>query len=292
MIVTGKKKTSLGIKARTRIANTSIYIILTVLAIVWLLPIAWLVMSSLREEAGAYTSYVIPKGFTFANYTKLFTDTTLFNFPRWFMNTLVVAVLSCVISTMLSLMVAYTFSRIRFRMRKAMLNVILVLGMFPGFMSMIAIYHILKALGLSQQLAALVMVYSGGAALQYYIAKGFFDTIPKSLDEAALIDGATKNDVFWRIILPNSRPIVIYTAITTFIAPWVDFIFVSIIMKDNYDNFTVALGLYRMIERENIHNYFTQFCAAAVIVAIPITLLFIKIQKYYVEGVTGGAVKG
>ena len=283
---------SLGIRARSQIANTTIYIILTVLSIIWLLPVLWLLISSLRLEDGAYTSYVIPKGFTINNYVELFTETTLFNFPRWFANTLLVAVLSCSISTMLTLMVAYTLSRLRFTHRKLMMNVLLVLGMFPGFMSMIAIYHILKAFGLSQQLASLVMVYSGGAALGYYIAKGFFDTIPKSLDEAASIDGATKNDVFWKIILPSSRPIVIYTAITAFIAPWVDFIFVSIIMKDNYDNYTVALGLYQMITRENIHRYFTQFCAGAVIVAIPITLLFIKIQKYYVEGVTGGAVKG
>lgn len=285
-------KKTLGIRARSTIANTTIYVVLTVLSIIWLLPVVWLIVTSLRLEDGAYTSYVVPKGFTFDNYVQLFADTTLFNFPRWFANTLLVAVLSCSISTMLTLMVAYTLSRIRFAMRRTMMNVLLVLGMFPGFMSMIAIYHILKAFGLSQQLAALVMVYSGGAALGYYIAKGFFDTIPKSLDEAASIDGATKNDVFWRIILPSSKPIVIYTLITAFIAPWVDFIFVSIIMKDNYNNYTVALGLYQMITRENIHKYFTQFCAGAVVVAVPITLLFIKIQKYYVEGVTGGAVKG
>ena len=172
------------------------------------------------------------------------------------------------------------------------MNVSLILGMFPGFMSMIAIYHFLKALGLAQSLAALVMVYSGGAALGYYVPKGFFDTIPRSLDEAAMLDGATRNGVFWKIILPTSRPIVISTAITSFIAPWVDFIFASVIMQDNYDNYTVAVGLYRMIDRENIYEYYTRFCAGAILVAIPITLLFISIQKYYVEGVTGGAVKG
>ena len=282
----------MGIKARERISNTVIYTILTVLGIIWLLPIAWLIMTSLRAEPGAYTTYIIPKGWTLDNYTKLFTNTELFNFPRWFMNTLLVACLSCVITTLLTLMVAYTYSRLRFKSRKGLMNMSLVLGMFPGFMSMIAIYHFMKLLGLDQSLAALVMVYSGGAALKYYVAKGFFDTIPRSLDEAALIDGATRNDVFFKIILPNSMPIVTYTAIEAFIGPWVDFIFVSVIMKDNYDNYTVALGLFKMLERENIYQYFTQFCAGAVLVAVPITLLFIKIQKFYVGGVVGGAVKG
>lgn len=282
----------LGVKRRSRIANTVIYAVLTVLSVGWLMPVAWLIMSSLREEKGAYTTYIIPKGWTLNNYVRLFTETELFNFPRWYMNTLLVACLSCVITTILTLMVAYCYSRLRFKSRRGLMNVSLILGMFPGFMSMIAIYHLLKALGLSQSLAALVMVYSGGSALGYYIAKGFFDTIPKSLDEAATLDGATRNGVFWKIILPASRPIVIYTILTSFIAPWVDFIFVSVIMKDNYANYTVAIGLYRMIERENIYEFYTRFCAGAVMVALPITLLFVKMQKYYVSGVTGGAVKG
>ena len=172
------------------------------------------------------------------------------------------------------------------------MNVILILGLFPGFMSMIAIYHILKSVGLDQSLVALVLVYSSGAMMGYYIAKGFFDTIPKSIDEAALIDGATKNQVFWHIIMPMSKPIVVYTILTSFIAPWVDFIFVSVIMKDNYNMYTVALGLYQMLTRENIQQYFTEFCAGAVLIAIPITLLFIKMQKYYVGGVTAGGAKG
>ena len=172
------------------------------------------------------------------------------------------------------------------------MNASMVLGMFPGFMSMIAIYHFLKLLGLDQSLAALVMVYSGGAALKFFVAKGYFDTLPRALDEAAQLDGATRSNVFLHIILPNAMPVVTYTAIEAFIAPWVDFIFVSVIMKDNYDNYTVALGLFRMLERENIYAYFTRFCAGAVLVALPITLLFIRIQRFYVGGVVSGAVKG
>ena len=270
----------------------TIYIILTAMAAVWLMPILWLVITSFRAEAGAYTTYIIPKGWTINNYTRLFSETQQFNFPRWYMNTLWVSVITCALTTMMVLMISYTFSRLRFTSRKLLMNFGLIVTMFPGFMSMIAVYHILKAVGLAKSLISLVLVYTGSGVLGYTIAKGFFDTIPRSLDEAATIDGATKNMVFWRITLPSSRPIIVYTAITAFIAPWVDFIFVSVIMKDDYANYTVALGLFRMLEREHIYEYFTRFAAGAVLVAIPITLLFIRIQKFYIEGVTGGAVKG
>lgn len=279
-------------KARKRAANTAIYIILSILAVLWILPIVWLVIASFRAEPGAYTPYLLPKAYTLDNYVKLFTQTGLFNYPRWFLNTFVVAVFTCLLSTILVLMISYTFSRLRFPSRKGFMNVGLILGMFPGFMTMIAVYHILKAVGLDQSLVSLVLVYTATACMNYFIAKGFFDTLPRSLDEAATIDGASRNAIFWRITLPLSKPIVVYTALTGFIAPWIDFIFVSIIMKDNYQNYTIALGLYQMLTRENIYQYFTQFCAGAVLVAIPITILFLNMQKYYVEGVTGGAVKG
>ena len=272
--------------------SIGLHTFLAILAILWLIPVFWLLLSSFRIEKGAYTPNLWPKGFTFGNYIRLFTDTRLFNFPRWFMNTLFVAICSCVITTILTLMVAYVYSRLRFKSRKGLMKISLVLGMFPGFMSMIAIYHFMKAIGLDQSLLALILVYSGGAALNYYIAKGFFDTIPKSLDEAARIDGANRHIIFWKIILPNSKPIVVNTAINAFIAPWVDFIFVSVIMKDNYNNYTVAKGLYTMVERANIYEYYTAFCAGAVLVSIPIVCLFIKLQKYYVAGVTAGASKG
>lgn len=281
-----------GIKAKNRLSNAIVYIVLSVMSVIWLFPVVWLIMQSFRGEGSAFTKYIIPKTWTLDNYIRLFTETNLFNFPRWFTNTLLVAIASCIVTTILVLLTAYAFSRLRFKARKPLMNIILVLGMFPGFMAMIAIYHILKAIGLTQSLFSLVLVYSGGAAMGYYIAKGFFDTVPYSIDEAAMLDGATKNQVFWKIILPMSKPIVIYTILTSFIAPWVDFIFVSVIMKDNYQNYTVALGLFQMLTRENIQTYFTEFCAGAVIIAIPITLLFIKMQKYYVGGVTAGGAKG
>ena len=277
---------------RNKITSIGLHTLLTILAIVWLIPVFWLILSSFRAEKGAYTSTLWPRKFTIDNYIRLFVDTKLFNFPRWFMNTLFVAICSCIITTILTLMVAYVYSRLRFKSRKGLMNVSLILGMFPGFMSMIAIYHFMKAIGLDQTLLALILVYSGGAALNYYIAKGFFDTIPKTLDEAARIDGATRHTIFWKIILPNAKPIVVNTAINAFIAPWVDFIFVSVIMKDNYNNYTVAKGLYTMVDKANIFEYYTSFCAGAVLVSIPIVCLFIKLQKYYVAGVTAGAAKG
>ncbi len=268
------------------------HLFLSVLSFIWLLPVAWLILQSFRGEGGAFTNYIIPKTFTLDNYKLLFTDTTLFNFPRWFMNTLFVAVFTTAITTVIVLLTSYAFSRLRFKLRKPMMNIILILGMFPGFMSMTAIYHIIKAMGLAQSLYALILVYSGGAAMGYYISKGFFDTIPYAIDESAMLDGATKNQIFWKITLPMSKPIVIYTVLTSFLAPWVDFIFVSVIMRDSYQNYTVALGLFQMLTRENIGKYFTRFAAGAVLVALPITILFIYMQKYYVSGVTGGSVKG
>jgi arabinogalactan oligomer / maltooligosaccharide transport system permease protein len=275
-----------------QMGNTIIYVVLSVMSVIWLIPIVWLVIRSFQAEKGAWITTVLPQGYTMNNYTRLFTETAQFNYPRWFINTFLVAVFTCLFATLLVLMISYTFSRLRFKSRKLYMNIGLILGMFPGFMTMIAVYHILKAIGLYQSHISLVLMYSTTASLSYFIAKGFFDTIPRALDEAATIDGATRNQIFWKITLPISKPIVIYTALTSFLAPWVDFIFASVIMKDNYDKYTLAVGLYRMLERENIYEYFTRFCAGAVLVSIPITILFIFFQKYYVSGVTGGATKG
>lgn len=279
-------------KKRRFAGTAAVYILLTLLAILWLIPIFFLIVHSFRGEPGATVRYLFPRTWTLDNYVRLFTETELFNFPRWYANTLLVSVLSCVISTAYVLMISYAFSRLRFRARGAMMKAGLVLNMFPGFMSMIAVYFILKAVGLTQSLAALVLVYSASSALTYYVAKGFFDTIPRALDEAAHIDGASRAMIFWRITLPLSRPIIVYTVLMSFMAPWMDYIFASVIMKDNYDSYTVALGLFQMISRENLYEYFTLFCAGSVLVAVPISLLFLFLQRYYVEGITGGAVKG
>ncbi len=279
-------------KLRRGIANTLIYILLAVLGFIWICPFIYLLMHSFRAEGVTVVNYIIPKQWTFQNYIDLFTGGGTLNFTKWFVNTFVVACFSCVISTISVLMVSYAFSRLRFKSRKKFINVGMILGMFPGFMTMIAIYYLLKAMGLTQTLVALVICYSAGAGLGYQISKGFFDTIPRALDEAATIDGATKNQIFWKIILPMSKPIVVYTVLTSFIGPWTDFILAKIIMGDKRDNYTVAIGLQLMINLDFKTQYYKQFLAGSVVVAVPITLLFLKMQKYYVEGVTAGGVKG
>ena len=279
-------------KLRRGLANTFIYIILAILGFIWICPFIYLLMHSFRAEGVTVVNYLIPREWTFQNYIDLFTSHGTLNFTKWFINTFVVACFSCVISTISVLMVSYAFSRLRFKSRKKFINVGMILGMFPGFMTMIAIYYLLKAMGLTQTLVALVICYSAGAGLGYQISKGFFDTIPRALDEAATIDGATKNQIFWKIILPMSKPIVVYTVLTSFIGPWTDFILAKIIMGDKRDNYTVAIGLQLMIDLDFKAQYYEQFLAGSVVVAVPITLLFLKMQKYYVEGVTAGGVKG
>lgn len=275
--------------------NKSVFgqVILTALSVIWIIPLFYLAVQSFRGEPGAWSPTFFPQEWTLDNYKRLFTQT---NFPYWYLNTLIIAIISCVITTSFVLAVSYAFSRMKFKLRKPMMNMMLILGMFPGFMSMSAVYFLLKILlpNNYQSMASLIIVYSAGAALSYYVAKGFFDTVPKSLDEAARIDGAGRARIFAKIILPLSKSIIIYTVLISFISPWCDFIFVSYIMSGVPDTtkYTVALGMYRWLERESIQQYFTTFCAAAVVVAVPITLLFMWLQKYYVEGVTGGAVKG
>ncbi|MBQ4128673.1 MAG: sugar ABC transporter permease [Ruminococcus sp.] len=279
-------------KLRRTFSNILVYTVLLVLGLIWISPLVYLVLHSFRDEGLSTVSYLIPKTYSFKNYIELFTDTATLNFPRWFMNTFVVAIFSCIISTLAVLMVSYSFSRLRFKARKPLINIGMILGMFPGFMTMIAIYYLLKAMGLTQTLVALVICYSAGAGLGYQISKGFFDTIPRALDEAATIDGATRNQIFWKIILPMSKPIVVYTVLTSFIGPWTDFILAKIIMGDMRDNYTVAIGLQTMVSLEFKATYFKRFLAGSVIVAVPISILFLFMQRYYVEGVTAGGVKG
>ena len=288
-----KKKRHVGMKFRRIFGNTVGQIILTVLSILWVVPLFYLIVQSFRKEPGAWSPTFFPQEWTLDNYKRLFTET---EFPRWYGNTLLISVCSCIITTLFVLAVAYAFSRIKFKARKPIMNIMLILGMFPGFMSMTAVYFLLKILlpDNYQSHLSLIIVYSAGAAMSYYVAKGFFDTVPKSLDEAARIDGASRCRTFFNVILPLSKSIIIYTILLAFIAPWCDYIFVSYIMAGVPDvgMYTVSLGMYKWLEREMIQQYFTTFCAAAVIVATPITALFMFLQKYYVQGVTGGAVKG
>ena len=274
---------------KLRKVNTG-YIVLTILGVIWLFPIVWIVLTALREESGFYVGYFIPRGFTFQNFVDLFNNSDV-PFAMWYKNTFIVAACNCVINTVIVLGTAFVLSRTRFTGRKAFMNVLMIIGMFPGFMSMIAVYNILKGLGLNQSLFALVIVSAAGAAMGYHICKGFFDTIPKALDEAAIIDGANRFQTFTKIIIPLSKPIAINTLLTSFLGAWSDYIFPSMLFGDNKSLYTVAIGLKWMTDFRRVDTFYTQFAAGALIVALPIVILFICLQKYYVEGLSG-AVKG
>lgn len=281
-------------KSKKLAENIVVHVILAILAVIWVFPIAWVILTSFRAEKGSYVSTFLPKAYTLDNYIRLFTDTTVLNFPKMFGNTLFIAICSCILSTFYVLAVSYCLSRLRFKMRKPFMNMAMILGLFPGFMSMVAVYFILKALGLSEGgliRLALILCYSGGAGLGFQIAKGFFDTIPRAIDEAALIDGCTRWQIFYKITLPLSKPVIVYTVLTSFIGPWVDFIFAKVICRANADYYTVAIGLWKMLEKEYIDSWYTCFAAGAVLISIPIAVLFMFLQRYYVDGMSG-AVKG
>lgn len=275
-----------------KIANTLTYIILILMSIIWICPFVFIVLESFRCETTMMVGYVIPKQWGLDNYKRLFTET---NFIKWFGNTLIIALVASVIQTVMVLCMSYTLSRLRFKGRKFLMNAMLVLGMFPGMLTMIILYRVLADLGLTQANAVpgLILVYTASSAMGYHVSKGFFDTIPKSLDEAARVDGATRAQVLYKVILPLAKPIVIYTLLTAFMSPWGDFVFAAYVAFNDPEGMNVAVGLQNLIKTPGaLDKNYTTFCAGGVIVAIPVTLLFIFLQKYYVEGVTGGAVKG
>ncbi len=284
------EKRSMGLKASARISNTVIYILLIVMSVVWLIPFVCIVLQSFRVESTWQVGYVVPQKWGWDNYIALWNS----DFKRWYLNTFVIALVVALLQTIIVLCMSYTLSRFRFKMRDGLMRFMLVLGLFPGMLTMIILYRVLKDLGLTQANAVpgLILVYVASSGMGYYVSKGFFDTIPKSLDEAARVDGATRAQVLTRIILPLAKPIVIYTILTAFMAPWGDFVFAKYVSFGTSAGMNVAVGMYGWLQLDQIGQRYTMFCAGGVIVAIPVTILFMCLQKYYVEGVTGGAVKG
>ena len=287
-------KTNTSIKTRRAIGDFFVHLLLAVLSVIWVIPIFWIILTSFRAEKGSYVTTFFPKHYTLNNYKTLFTDTAVMNFPRMFGNTLIIAAFTCIISTFIVLSVAYCTSRLKFRARKLYMNFAMVITMFPGFMSMMAVYFILKSMNLTTGPAviiALVICFSSGAGTTFYIMKGYMDTIPIGLDEAACLDGATKFQVFTKIIIPLAKPMIVYQVITSFLGPWLDFIFAKIICGAQAKYFTVSIGLWSMLQKEYIDRWYTCFAAGAVCVSIPIAILFMYTQRYYQEAM-GGAVKG
>ena len=285
------QKRGLGATASRRIGNTIIYIVLILMTLVWLFPFFGILLESFKTETAMQTPYLFPKEFGFDHYIELFTKT---DFLRWFINTGIMGVATALLQTIFVLSMSYVLSRLRFKGRKGLMNFMLILGMFPGFLTMILIYKVFAQAGLTENMAplGLIIVYCASSAMGYYVSKGFFDTIPKSLDEAARVDGATRFQVFHKVILPLSKPIVIYTILMGFMAPWGDFMLASYLVHENSRGMSVAVGMYEWLSKTNLNTHYTMFCAAGVIVAIPVVAVFLALQKYYVEGVTGGAVKG
>lgn len=282
------------VKVLNGISFTFRHLFLLVLSVIWLIPIIWLILQSFSTSPGI-SRHFVPDGFTIEPYRLLLFDTTdtAARFPVWFMNTLKIAIFNCIISSIFVLMISYVMSRMRFNGRRTLMSIGVILGLFPGFLSMIAVYFIMQYFGLTNNHWGLVMIYSGSSGLGYLIAKGFFDTISETLSESARLDGATEAQVFLQIIMPLSRPIIVYTVISAFLVPWADFMFATIMLNDGIaTSWTVAMGLFRMLERELLASHFTRFCAGGVLVSIPISVLFVIMQKFYVEGITGGAVKG
>lgn len=278
-------------KTKNRIFNTVIHIVLAVMCAVWILPFIGIVLESFRTESTGLAGYIIPKQWGFDNYVRLFTET---QFPRWFLNTLIMGLATAVVQTVFVLSVAYALSRNRFKGRKFLMNLILVFGMFPGFLTLILLYTWLNDFNLTDANApwGLIIIYTASSGMGYYIAKGFFDTIPRSLDEAARVDGATRFQIFYKIIMPLSKPIIIYTILMGFMAPWGDFVMATFMANNSSEGYNVAAGLQWLLTDSMKNDYYTTFCAGGVCVAVPITILFMLLQKYYVAGVTGGAVKG
>lgn len=268
-------------------------VLLAILCFIWLIPIVWLVCTSFSAESSMNTSTFFPKVWSAINYAKLFHSDSVNQFPQWFMNTFKIACFTCIISTAFVLMVAYATSFKNFKSRKALMNMAVILNLFPGVLSMIAVYFVLKTFGLTNSHIGLILVYSASAGLGYLICKGFFDTVPRSLCEAARLDGCSEARIFFQIIIPMSRPIIVYTVISSFLTPWMDFVYSKMILNAGVSEYyTVAVGLYKMLDKSLINTYFTQFCCGGVLVSIPISILFFIMQKFYVEGVTNGAVKG
>ncbi|HEY8419334.1 MAG TPA: ABC transporter permease subunit [Clostridia bacterium] len=278
------------------------YAVLIALSVIWVIPIIWTITTSFRgENTGLISQTFFPQVWTVNNYVNLFKEGRILLFKKWLFNTLKISLCNMVITTFITLCVAYSISRFRFKMRKPFMNIALVLGMFPGFMAMTAIYIILGMFTNSHgeplllgNTWTLLLIYASGAGLGFFVSKGYFDTISISLDEAALLDGASQMNIFFKIILPLSKPIIIYTALMAFMTPWADYVLARIILgaDSSRQSWTVPVGLYDLTESTRIADYFTIFTSGCVIIAVPIVLIYLSLQRFMVEGISAGAVKG
>ena len=274
------------IKIRHTVDTVITYIIILAISLVFLFPILWLLLASFSRSGSLYSfDGFFPTEYSLDSFKKLFTDTALYNYPRWFGNTLFVASMSCLFGTALTILTAYCMSRYRFKSRKALMKTTLVLGMFPSFMAMTAVYLLMTQFNLINSHWGLILIYSAGAPMGYMTQKGFFDTIPKSIDEAARIDGATNAQVFLRITLPLASPMIVYTLLSSFVWPWSDFILPQLLLKEK-DIYTGAEGLMSLGDDE-----FARFAAGSMFIGVPIIVMYFALSKFLISGLSAGAVK-
>ena len=274
-------------KAGRVVDSVITHIVLIVVCFIFFFPGLWLILASFSKSGSIYSFRgFFPTEFSLDTFKKLFTDTTMYNYPKWFLNTLVIALGSCVLGSFLTVLTAYTMSRFDFKSRKTMMKTTMILGMFPSFMGMTAVYLLMTQFGLINRLWGLILIYSAGAPMGYLTQKGYFDTIPKAIDEAAKVDGATNFQIFRKINLPLSKPMLVYTALTSFAWPWSDFILPKLLLKEK-DLYTVAVGLMSLDETE-----FARFAAGSVFIAVPIVVLYFSLVKNMISGMSAGAVKG
>ncbi|MFD2673554.1 sugar ABC transporter permease [Marinicrinis sediminis] len=271
----------------SRLELSVAYLALIAIGVIALYPALWVVLSSFRPGTALYSERLIPQSFTTEHYVTLFER---YPYWSWFANTLKISISTMIISTILVTLTGYIFSKFRFQGRRKLMLGLLVAGMFPGFMSMVAIYILLMQLNLLDTHLALIVVYSSGSAMGFLFVKSYFDTIPSSIIDAAKIDGASHSVIFMRIMLPLSRPLLVFVALTSFSGAFVDFIFANMVLTDT-NKLTLAVGLFKMVKTK-FATEFTLFAAGCVLVAVPITLLFIGLQRFLIEGLTAGAEKG
>ena len=275
-----------GMHAKSIADKFLTYSILIIVSLIFVFPCFWLVISCFSKSGDMYSfNGFFPSEYSFNSFKLLFTDTVMYNYMSWFTNTLFVAIVSSLLGTVLVILTAYTISTFEFRGRKALMKGALVLGMFPSFMGMTAVYLLMTQFGFINSHLGLALIYAGGAPMGYLVQKGFFDTIPKSIYEAASIDGASNFKIFRSITMPLSKPMLVYTLLTQFAWPWSDYILPKLLLKDK-SLWTVAVGLMSLPETE-----FARFSAGSVFIAVPIVILYFCLSKYLVNGMSAGAVK-
>ena len=265
------------------------YLALIVVAVIFAFPCLWLILASFSKTGSLYDfKGFFPQAFSLQTFVDLFTDDVngLYPYKTWFFNTLYVAAGSCILGTILVLLTGYVMSRFRFHGRDGLKKLTLVLGMFPGFMGLTAVYIIMTQLGLVDRLEALIFFYAATAPVGYMVQKGYFDSIPRTIFEAARLDGATNLQVFTKVTLPLSKPMIVYTVLTQFAWPWSDVLLPKLLLKDR-EMWTVAVGLFNLPEQ-----HFARFAAGSVFIAVPIVILYFCLVKYIVNGLTAGSVKG